>query len=412
MGSWKIFDSQTPNPSRLFFLCDDLVNVIVCALGCALSGRAFAVLPPSTPDHFLTACQQAICPDFILSNQDMAKLISSQQPDFNDLESCHPQALFYIGLSSGSTGLPKAVVRTLASWEESFFQLEQKIQLKTNHVGCVLGNLSFSLSVFSALQVIYSGACLCLPTSQNISKITHLFSAPATLKLFLTRFPNLSFANLKMLVVGGDFCTHDILQFKAPQAQIAYFYGTVELSFIAFQILQENSVAHQVGHLFDGVQIRFENEQIFVKSSQSCAGYLEQGKLQRISEWVASGDLGYFDENQKLCIQGRIARQFLINGIIVYPETIENQLKQLVMVKQCVVFKTQTKSGYDELCAVLVMKAGSKKRLRQECQKHLLQSQIPKRFFLTDSLPQTHAGKIDFSQIHASSPFLQTCIKL
>ncbi len=406
------FSNQTPIAGRLLFLCEDLADVVLCALGCALSNRAFAVLPPSTPLPFLKACQMMICPDLTLSSQNIKHLISQQNSTGTE-HNHNPNALFYIGLSSGSTGLPKAVVRTLTSWEESFWQLEQRIKLQSNSMVGVLGTLSFSLPVFSALQTIYSGACLCLANSQHTSQMTHLFSAPAPLKLFLTRFQEASLPNLKMLVIGGDFCTREIVQLKPPQTQIAYFYGTVELSLIALKFLQEDHAVPQVGDLFDVVEVCLEGEQIFVKSRQSCVGYLSQGRLKSFPEWIATGDLGTFDGNGQLCLKGRIGRQFLVNGVIVYPEVIENQLRQLEAIQQCVIFQSQTKSGYDELCAVLVTNQDvSKKGLKHACQKFLPASQIPKRFFLAESLPQTHSGKIDFLKIQKDPLFLQNCIAL
>ena len=249
--------------------------------------------------------------------------------------------------------------------------------------------------------------------------ITHIFAAPAVLKLWLSRRRNKVLAQLKMFVMGGDSYDEHLLVLSkvvAPQAQIAYFYGSAELSFIAFKQLVDGDLPHQVGYLFTGVEVRFDSEQIWVKSPQAFMGYIEQGNLIKSDKWLPSGDVGYMDKNGQLCLKGRIQREFLINAIIVNPEVIERCLKGLDSIKQCVVFKAQNDKGYDEIWAVVVLhdehQRIDKKSLQQVCQQRLPFAQLPKHFFVASSLPITHSGKIDLAHIDQYALCVQNSVKL
>ena len=96
-----------------------------------------------------------------------------------------------------------------------------------------------------------------------------------------------------------------------------------------------------VGRVLAGrkIMIGQENE-ILVQGDTMFEGYVKSDRLdpsRDLNGWFATGDRGYFDDEQRLVVLGRRDNQFISGGENIYPEEIERALLSLPGVHQAVV---------------------------------------------------------------------------
>ena len=181
-----------------------------------------------------------------------------------------PETPFYIGFTSGSTGLPKGFRRHHRSWAETF-----RITLQTFGPvagGRVLapGRMSHSLFLFGALLGLWSGGGTSLQSRFSAGRtLTTLadgsspvmVSVPSQLLMLLTAARRRRIGpipQLKLLLISGARWTHENtaqLQELFPQARIITFYGASETSYVSWMQATPDAPPQAVGRPFGNVQV-------------------------------------------------------------------------------------------------------------------------------------------------------------
>lgn len=154
------------------------------------------------------------------------------------------------------------------------------------------------------------------------------------------KYPDMTKEEIKAAVVG------DRLQFIATGA--AYLNPKYITEFKEYGIfvrpgygmtecapqISTNSIGalktFSVGRVVQDVQIKIVDNEIFVKGPNVMKGYYNNPKATEEAfrdGWLATGDLGYLDEDNYLYITGRRKNLIILaNGENVCPETVENKL--------------------------------------------------------------------------------------
>ncbi len=181
-----------------------------------------------------------------------------------------PETPFYIGFTSGSTGLPKGFRRHHLSWAETF-----RITLQTFGPvagGRVLapGRMSHSLFLFGALLGLWSGGGTSVQSRFSAGRtLTTLadgscpvmVSVPSQLLMLLTAARRRRIGpipQLKLLLISGARWTHENtapLQALFPQARIITFYGASETSYVSWMQATSDAPPQAVGRPFGNVQV-------------------------------------------------------------------------------------------------------------------------------------------------------------
>jgi len=76
---------------------------------------------------------------------------------------------------------------------------------------------------------------------------------------------------------------------------------------------------------------------IEVRGNTRFVGYLHGGELEKPGSWFDTGDLGHFDDQGRLHLDGRADRMFIVGGENVQPEAIEAELCRIPGVTRAVV---------------------------------------------------------------------------
>jgi len=439
---------------RIGILLPNCIEFLELFLGSAMSGGIAMVLNPDWAQPQIQAIVDRWPPYVLVSKADQlqavakpvgmqAIAITPESPDFpsyidwrnyTSANSPHPQpgeAPFYIGFTSGTTGHPKGILRTHASWLHSF--AASRVEFNINPTDHVLapGSLVHSLSLYTAIETLAMGASLhILPTFSpkailtllNTAPITRLVAVPTLLKAIATAAQNQTFPYLKTVIVGGSKLSPTLRQQLATiflKSDILEYYGASELSFVSIASSCESVPPESVGRPFHSVTVSVQKDDgsgaadigeigwIGVRSSMICSGYLEpqtSNGFRYEQGWATVGDRGYLDAHGYLYLVGRERDMLISNGINVYPSEIEAVLLQLPQIENAVVLGLPDDCRGDLICAVLTWNGSEhlkRPTLIHHIHTHLDRAKCPRRFFAVDSLPITSSGKIARSQLQA-----------
>ncbi|MEL6189741.1 MAG: class I adenylate-forming enzyme family protein, partial [Myxococcota bacterium] len=120
--------------------------------------------------------------------------------------------------------------------------------------------------------------------------------------------------------------------------------------------------------------------------------------------WFRTGDLGRFDAQGHLLVEGRARDLVITGGENVAPGRVEAVLRGLAEVEEVVVMGLPDREWGEVVAAVLVAPAAdpcvlAPKRLRNRLEGRLAGFERPRRVFLASSLPLLPNGKIDRGEI-------------
>jgi len=122
-------------------------------------GYLFALLDPSWSDSERNHALSLLSPDVLVCADGWEKPRISyfvNAPTEHDVVTCHQ--LFFAGFTSGSSGKPKAFVRTAHSWVASFRAAAIEFGTNPNSIIVAPGPLSHGLSFFAMAEAFYHGA--------------------------------------------------------------------------------------------------------------------------------------------------------------------------------------------------------------------------------------------------------------
>ncbi len=272
----------------------------------------------------------------------MLKINQSDQPvNIVKLETGHPAILTF---TSGSTGVPKIAVRTHEFLVNQYNALTAHLDFDESHVD--LG----TLPVFT-LANLASNMTTLLPDKNYMSKInaqrlsvkmdservTRAICSPALMEKLLV-YSNLP--SLKCAYLGGAPVYPGLLEKIRKHVDLRIVYGSTEAEPIAsvcwIDIGPEDrqkiaaGAGLLVGDVVPEVECRIsEEKEILVSGKTVLQGYLdgigdEENKIREGTViWHKTGDAGYFDEQGRLWLLGRVAQAIHDAKGTLYPFCIE-----------------------------------------------------------------------------------------
>lgn len=305
--------------------------------------------------------------------------------------------------TSGSSGRPRGVVRTTASWRASLSPLTDLTGLTAADVVWVPGPLSSSLSLYGAYHASRLGARVVTgplprlaPDAARAVTAAHL--VPALLAQLLaapSRARRLS--RLRTVVVAGELLPEPLWR-KASAAgwRLVEYYGAAELSFAGTRS------APGPMHAFAGADVRVSDGEVWVRSPYLARGYLrpgDDGPLVRDGDWASVGDRGA-RAGDGFVVSGRGGTAVTTGGHTVVVEEVEAVLGAVPGVQHVVVVGLPDERLGQRLAAVVVMdSAGTRERL--EAATRTLPATARPVLLAAERLPLTPGGKVSRAQVAA-----------
>ncbi|MFI6391959.1 class I adenylate-forming enzyme family protein [Nonomuraea sp. NPDC050547] len=306
-----------------------------------------------------------------------------------DLPPAPPAEGGWACFTSGSTGRPRAVVRSRASWTDSFRHLGRLSGIGGEDVVLIPGPLVTSLYAFAAAHALGAGATAIVPgrwSLEHLDAATAVHLVPHQLQEVLPK-PD----SLRVALVGGaalDPAARERAQ--AGGLRVLSYYGSSELSFVAAD-------ADGTGmRAFPEVEIEVRAGEVWVRSPWVADGYLAgaAGPLRRdAAGWATVGDLAEpYRPGGVLRVRGRGDGAIQTGGATVVPEDVEAVLRRVPGVADAVVVGAPHPDLGALVCAVV---EGPVRRadLEAAARAGLDRVQRPRRWYAADTLPRTPTGK-------------------
>lgn len=331
---------------------------------------------------------------------------------------------FYLGFTSGSTGSPKAFIRSHLSWIESFNCTRLEFGIEENDHVLIPGPLLHSHFLYGAMSTLFIGGTLYLLNKFSPEKtlsvledfpVSVVYVVPTMAEAFL-KTNKAIIQSIKMISSGAKFETHTRQRMYSmfPNLTLYEFYGAGELSFVSFSSNEDKP--QSVGRPFHNVEIQIRREngeiadvgeigKIYVKSPMTYIGYMmEPGqKAQSIADengWVTVDDLGRVDEEGYLYVAGRENNMILYGAKNLFPEEIEAVLSMHPGVEKVAVVGIRD-SYWGQIAVGVVQGEVSTLELKRLCKAHLASYKVPRKWVFIEEMPLTTSGKIARGELQA-----------
>lgn len=284
--------------------------------------------------------------------------------------------------TSGTTGRPRAVVRTTDSWVRSFDHVAELTSLGPGSRLWLPGPLSATLTLFAATLARHLGAGVV----DGPRGATHGHLTPLLLQRALD--DGLPLRGLRLTVAGDRLGRALRVRAEEAGAVVSHYYGTAELSFVAWGRDEDDLRA------FPGVDLAVRDGEIWVRSPYLCEGYDgPPGPLRRDADGLATvGDRGTLVDGV-LSVSGRGDEAVVTGGATVLVADVERALRPHAHGSLVVVGLPHPTLG--QVVSAALGAAEDLAAVHSASLRDLTPAQRPRQWFHVGPLPLTDAGKVD-----------------
>jgi len=471
IAGW-IRNCNLPKDARVGILGGRSADVYAGVLGACWAGTAYVPLSTTYPETRLLklleiACLDAlivdeagqrllndrvlkVCPKHILApdshetgQAEFALLASAALRGVNPLDrpvGREPNSLAYMIFTSGTTGVPKGVMISLANVRHLIPFLNKQYRLGPEDRVSQFHELAFDLSVMEMFLAWGAGAALYIvpdlarmaPAKFIIeNELTVWSSVPSSVAL-MDRLKQLrpgAFPSLRVTSLCGEPLPVELArawQRAAPRSRLDNHYGPTEATVVCLvesctasieTTAGRNTVA--IGWPFPGIRAaildkhhRFlpagETGELALSGSQVALGYWNDAELtarkfpmlrdaQGVEgRWYLTGDLAYADPSGRYHHLGRIDNQVKILGHRVELEEIEAHLRAVCGTEWAAAIAWPVDNGSARGVVGFVSPCSpSNEEIREHLRRLLPPYMVPSQVLQLETLPYTVSGKVD-----------------
>lgn len=354
-----------------------------------------------------------------------------------DTEQPSSEDLCYVLFSSGSTGAPKGIRLRNRGVLNNLLDLQTRFAIGPGDAVLSVSNLSFDMSVFELIGSALSGATIIFPDGDLANNprhwqelmakhsVTIWNSAPALLTLLLAEpKAGAAAAQVRLVLCGGDWMPPELpaqLWRVAPGCRVINLGGATEVSIhstihevtavdvekasIPYGAPMANQRTYVLGTNDRPVPVGVPGD-LLIAGTGVGAGYVgvDESTSARFRPWsyadiaeeqaYRTGDIVRMMPDGELQLLGRSDFQVKINGVRLDTRNVENSIRALSRVAECLVVSTST-GERAQLQALIVTHDGNDIDLRDELQGEVPSWAIPSSYLVVESLPRSTNGKID-----------------
>ena len=327
-------------------------------------------------------------------------------------------------LTSGTTGTPKGAPRDLALSMVIPGGYLSKIPLRSGRAVVLAAPAFHAWGLLSSMISLGLGNTLVM-TRRFDPKFTiaalehHSADALITVPILLSRliaageqeFDKYDLTSLRIVAVSGSALppelaarTMDLL------GDVVYnLYGSTEVAYATIATPEDLRAAPgTVGRPPYGTTIKLLDEdgnevadgetgRIFVGNSIQFEGYTGGGSKETISGLMSTGDVGHFDENGRLFVDGRDDDMIVSGGENVFPREIEELLVAHDAIADAAVVGIPDPDFGARLRAYVVRADGSsidEDGVKAYVKDNLARYKVPREVHFIDEMPRNPAGKV------------------
>jgi fatty-acyl-CoA synthase len=327
-------------------------------------------------------------------------------------------------LTSGTTGSPKGAPRSEPRSLSLLGGLLSKVPFRAGEVTEMCVPMFHALGFMQAMVGIGLGSTLVIrrrfdPEETLDSLERHQATAMVVVPVMLQRILELGeeaikerdLSKLRIIFVSGSALSTDVAR-RATSAfgpVIYNLYGSTEIAYATIATPEDFEEAPgSVGKVVRGSVVKIldddgkevpegETGRIFVGNLSQFEGYTGGGSKDEVDGLMASGDVGHFDENGRLFIEGRDDEMIVSGGENVFPAEVEELLSGHEAVEEAAVIGVDDEKFGQRLKAFVVLRSGAKlteDEAKDYVKKNLAGYKTPREIVFIDELPRNPTGKV------------------
>jgi acyl-CoA synthetase (AMP-forming)/AMP-acid ligase II len=335
-------------------------------------------------------------------------------------------------LTSGTTGTPKGAARKQPDSMEPVAALFSKIPLKARETTVIAapmfhswgyGHFTFALALSSTLVLRRKFD----PEDTLRAVAHHRATALAVVPVMLQRILELEpetiakydVSSLKVIALSGSALPGELAT-KAMDAlgDVLYnLYGSTEVTWATIATPADlraapgtagRSPMGTVVKLLDseGHEVRpGEGGRIFVGNELAFEGYTGGGGKEIVDGLMSTGDVGHFDADGRLFVDGRDDEMIVSGGENVFPREVEDLLADHEQVEEAAVIGVADEKFGQRLKAFVVLRDGaelSEEAVQAYVKENLARYKVPREVVFLDELPRNATGKVLKRELQAS----------
>jgi acyl-CoA synthetase (AMP-forming)/AMP-acid ligase II len=325
-------------------------------------------------------------------------------------------------LTSGTTGTPKGAARSVEGLEPAAAFLSG-IPLRARATTVIasplfhawgLAHLGLGLLLSSTLVLRRSFEPEQLLEAIEEHEAAALVVVPVVMQrlLELTEGKRTLYdtSSLKVVAVSGSALPGELSnRFMDAFGEVVYnLYGSTEVAYATVASPKDlREAPGTAGRLLMGTTIKLVDEsgeevapgeigRIFVGNPLLFSGYTGGDDKDRLGALVASGDLGRFDEQGRLFIEGRDDEMIISGGENVFPGEVEDLLSDHPQVREVAVIGVDDERMGQRLVAyvVLASKSLTEDQVKAHVKERLARHKVPRDVHFLNELPRNETGKV------------------
>lgn len=335
---------------------------------------------------------------------------------------------WYLLYTSGTTGMPKAVIQTYGMAIANYVNIAQAMGLRADDTTLNYLPLFHTGGInLTTLPMLIMGGRILITPGFDLERTVELletgqldtfFGVPAIYQAIglHERFNELDLSQVRCWGCGGAPMPDKLLrQFSSRGATVLNGMGMTETGPTVFLMDEPNSM-QKVGSVGkpqilasvrlvgpDGVDVpQGATGELWFSGLVITPGYYNRPEATKeaFSEdgWLRSGDLGRQDEDGYYYIVGRLKDMYISGGENVYAAEVEAQLAEHPSILEAAVVGVADEKWGEVGCAYVLPRPGrqlpAETELSTFCKQRLAAYKVPKYYVQVDDFPRTAAGKV------------------
>jgi amino acid adenylation domain-containing protein len=456
-------------------LTRDIPRLITVIIGVLKAGCVFIPLDPAYPKKRLTEMIRSVDARLVIGDKDDIGYFTQNAADsaavFADLDhwypgenaaddvdsmwfeelpsvTCHPDDKIYIYFTSGSTGVPKAIVgrnkglNHFIQWEIDTFAVDDTFRVSQ------FTNIGFDAFLRDVFVPLCAGGTVCIPNDRDLilndrslinwldlSRINLVHAVPSFFKLVLhsdALEPHF-FQDLRYVLLSGEKIEPaDLTRWYrtfGDRIQLVNYYGPTETTMIkTYYLLREADLENEtipIGKPMRGTRViildnnmeicdELEVGELYIRTPYRSHGYYKDDPANR-QRFIPNpfsdnpddiiyktGDLARSLPDGNIELIGRVDRQVKVRGIRVELEGIESALVKHPRVKETAVITNKTPGGNVSLIA-FITRTGEVENLtdvvKNDLYDQLPEYMVPARIIQIEKMPRKPNFKVDYEKL-------------
>lgn len=402
----EIFGKQLTN-EKYGILFDSELDTAKVLMACLYANKTAVLLSKKYGEQHTEKTIETVKLSYIITEQGVQK-IDDEKPEVEDLSD-----VALIMCTSGTTGNPKGAMITYENLLTNLKDIAQyflinkddKILIARPLYHCAVLTGEFLISLIKGLKIVFFSEGFVPVKILNVAReknITVLCGTPTLLyHLSLLNIKSKNPICLKNIVVSGECMTKTVattMRKAFLNANIYNVYGLTEAS-PRVSYLPPNKFDDyplSVGIPLNSITAKIHEGELLISGNSIMKGYYaDASKTSEIVKggWLHTGDVAEIDKEGLIYIKCRKDNMIIRGGMNIYPQEIENALKNDMNIEDVLAFGIKDENVSEKIGIKVVTKL-SRAEIFNVCKQLLPRYQLPDIIEIVEVIPKNASGKV------------------